>query len=220
MCSSDLLKAHRFGFFDVQQSADVVAGVDNPPAVKVQMARDVRAVAYASVQKQDGYIVCTTSVVAVCGAPNVVSNLLLCPALGVCLGNVTDDRFGLDFFYEPNATWIQSEMFWDSTQALSTELNLEMENLGDCEADGDSYIEDTRGPSPIYNTLDSDEVAKGTIGGACPIFHSVFSGQVAGTPGGFTVQQRFSIISHSFYGYQPPDGWRFSVDGDAPAPPS
>jgi hypothetical protein len=223
------LHATRFGFFPIQQSAEVVPGVKDPPVVKILMQRDNRQVAYLQVQKQEGYIVCTTSVVAVCGAPNVVSTVLLCPAFNVCLGNLTDDRFGLNFFYDPNATMIQSEMFWDSTQSLSTQLSLEMENLGNCTAAGDSYIKDTAGDSPIFNKMNAQDIQNGTIGGNCPVFHSVFSGGVASTPPtpatgpigiGGTIQQRFTIISHAFYGYEAPEGWRFSVDGDPPAPPT
>jgi hypothetical protein len=146
--------------------------------------------------------------------------VLLCPAFNVCLGNVTDDRFGLNFFYDANATVIQSEMFWTSTQPVTTQLDLEMENLGNCTAAGDSYIKDVAGESPIYNRLDAKDVQAGSIGGNCPIWHSVFSGGFAGTPAGVTVQQKFSIFSHSFYNYAPPDGWRFSTSGEVPPPPA
>ncbi len=213
------VSASKAGFLTGQTSAEVKANDDSPPSVRLVLEPD-RAYSkpYYSVQKQAGYIECTTSVIATCGAPNVVSNVLLCPAFNICLGNITDDRFGIDFYYEPNASMIQSEMFWDTSQALSPELTLSMENISECVAPGDSYNEGVTGTSPIFNIADAKEIAAGTIGGRCSIFHSVFSGGVGGTPAGVTAQQKFEIISHSFYGYNAPEGWRFSKDGNPPTP--
>jgi hypothetical protein len=35
-----------------------------------------------------------------------------------------------------------------------------------------------------------------------------------------TVQQEITYFVHAFYGYRPPPGWRFTTDGDVPAPPA
>lgn len=212
------VKAHKLGYRDSQTSAEVKAGDSNPAITKVQLAQDAGTKPYYSVVAFKGFIVCTTSFVAVCGAPNVVSNVLLCPAFHVCQGNVTDDRFGWDFYYEPNATMIQSELVWQSSQPFSTQLTLSMENISDCTADSDSYIELVTGDSPLHNVADAKEIATGTIGGSCSIFHSIFSGDTAGTPAGVTINQDFRAFSHSFYHFTPPEGWTFSKDGDPPVP--
>lgn len=210
------LTATRFGYTSAQANVEVVAGVAEPPIVKMQLVTDPEQVAYYSVQSFSGYIMCTSSVVAMCGAPNVVSNVLICPVFGVCLGNVTDDRFGFDLFYEPNATYIQSELVWQSTQPLSTALSMQMETIQGCD---DEYYENTvDGNSPIINFATQEEIDEAQIGGACSIFHSIFSGDTAGTPLGFTVQQRYEVFSHSFYGFLPLAGWTFGGNGN-PEPP-
>jgi len=213
------LKAHKLGYHDAQTAADVKAGISDPPITKVQLTIFPGTKPYFSAQSFKGFIECTSSVVAICGAPNIVSEDLLCPVFQVCQGNLTDDRFGWDFYYEPNATMIQSEIVWDSTQSASAELSLEMEDNDDgCTAASDAYVEDTAGPSPIYNIVDAKEIETGSIGGTCPIWHSLFSGGAAGTPAGVTVNQDYRAFSHSFYHMTPPDGWRFSKDGDPPQP--
>jgi hypothetical protein len=213
------LRVTKNGYFDAQQSVEVEAGVPDPPLVKVQLQADPEGMAFFTVQVWEGYIECTTSFIAVCGAPNVVSNVLLCPVFDICLGNVTNDRFGQDIFYPENASAIQSEMFWESTQSLSTQLTLSLENIAPCEAESNAYIEGATGDSPIFVHADAEEIERGTVGGDCPMFHSVFSGDTQGTPLGATIQQDFMVISHGFWGFTPPEGWRYSVDGD-PVPPA
>lgn len=211
------LQASRFGYFPVQASAEVEAGVEDPPIVRMQLVRDVTQKAYYTAQQFTGFIVCTSSVVALCGAPNVVSNVLLCPVFDICLGNVTDDRFGWDFFYEANSSYIQTEIVWKSTQPVSLELSFQMETIQGCDAE---YYENTEsGESPLANWAMAEEIAEAEIGGECSIFHSLFSGDTAGTPAGVTINQKYEAYSHSFYGYLPPEGWRFTADGDPPRPP-
>ncbi len=220
------LEVSRFGYSSVQQSVDVVAGQRDPPVVKVQLASDPTQVAYVTAQAQVGYIMCQTSIVAVCGAPNVAEELLLCPFFQVCPGPITPDRYGLYFYYEANATLIQSEMVWQSTQPATPELTLSLESLGAADdvcpplsGLSAAYGEGATGGSPIHVTVDEEEVERAGTGPTCPLFHSVFSGGGAGTPVGATVEQRFEIFSHSFYGFTPPEGWVFSANG-TPVPPT
>ncbi len=222
------LQVSRLGFASVQASAEVVAGLAEPPVVRVQLARDASQMPYTAAQSKTGYILCTTSAAAVCGAPNLVSSLILCDFFQVCVGDVTPDRFGLHFYFDPNATLVQAEMVWDSTQPVSPDLELSAEDLNAGSNDtcppaslsGAPYTEYAGGPSPVLLKTNATEIALGQVGGRCPIFYSVFSGGVGGTPGGFTVQQAFDIFTDAFYGYTPPEGWRRTVDGEPPAPPS
>ena len=213
------LEASRFGYNAVRQSADVVAGEEHPPVTRIQLLRDPSQRAYVNAQQTTGYILCTTSLVLVCAAPDLVGDLIVCGVFGVCTGHLTQDRSGFYLYYEPNATMIQSEMVWDSTQPLSKEITMQMENIEGCEADGDSYIENAEGESPIYTVVNETEVQEGTIGGTCGIWYSFFSGSVQGLPLGFTLQQQLQVFSHEFHGYVPPEGWRLSSDGEPPLPP-
>ena len=213
------LQVGKLGYFEVQQSAEVVAGVTEPDAIKVQLIRDPQFRAFYEAHVYEGFVECTTSVVVACGAPNTLEPLS-CEFFGVCYGNVTNDRFTWDQYLTPNATMIQSEMVWSSTQAVSPDLSFEMEALGgDCDPPNSSFLNDTSGPSPIMTRLHTDLITENEIGQKCPIFYSIFSGGAAGTPVGVTVEQRFTMYIHAFYGYLPPVDWRFSTDNAVTPPP-
>ena len=91
---------------------------------------------------------------------------------------------------------------------------------------------DIIGESPLVGVIDQAMIDENGIGkngtGLAP---AVFTGGTAGTeacvPGGgctfatgATVNQQFSLYTHVFYGYMPPEGWRFSESSTVPAPPS
>ena len=223
------LQVSKVGFFATQQSADVVAAVAEPPVVKVLLKADVSYLPYANLLVYDGWIECTTSFVVLCGAPNTLEPIFcagaeqppLPPLPPICYGNLTNDRFTWYFHYEPNMTWMQTEMVWESSQALSVELTLEMETLSPgCE--DDDYYFNVDGPSPIVWSADGSELkdTETLFGPDCPVYHSIFSGETAGTPLGVTAEQRFRAFSTTFYQYQPPEGWSFVESGAVPPPPT
>ena len=217
------LEVTRLGFFAVQQSVDVVADVAEPPILKVVLVADVGYLPYAVLQTYDGWIECTTSVLVTCGAPNTLEPIFCAgfdPFPPICYGNLTNDRFTWNFYNEPNMTWLQTEMSWESSQALSPELTLEMETLGEGCEDDDYYFNES-GPTPIVwhanaTVLEDTDMI---FGPECPVYYSVFSGGVAGTPAGVTLQQSFKSFSTAFYQYEPPEGWAFVLDGAVPPPP-
>jgi Carboxypeptidase regulatory-like domain len=204
------LKAKKLGYHEAQQSADVVAGVLEPAAVKVQLAIDASAVTpFAESYTYEGFVECTTSVLVLCGAPNLLTG-----------DNITNDRFTWDQYLTPGASLIQSEMVWQSTQAASPEMYFEMEGLdGDCNPPDSSFFGSASGPSPIMARIDNETIEENEIGQVCPIYYSIFAGGIQGTPVGATVEQRFTMYIHAFYGYLPPDDWRFSNDSTVPPPP-
>ena len=63
----------KLGYAPVQQSADVEAGVAQPPVVRVQMLPDESFVdPYSEMFQYDGFYQCGTSVVVVCAAPGIL----------------------------------------------------------------------------------------------------------------------------------------------------
>ena len=242
------LEASKAGYFSVQQSVEVVAGLADPPVAKILLKVDAATIPFVNVQVFDGFIECTTSFLVLCGAPNLVMTLWCNGDLGLppqCLGNVTNDRFTNDFYFADNASLIQFEMAWQSNQALSPEMFFEVENLnGGCdgeradernggeEDDVSSYMNNTNGPSPIYATINASQIHVWEIGSICPVYFSVFSGGIPGTPCGdadptgtlpgwcvgFTLEQRFTLFVHDFHHFLPPPGWRFTVDGPPVVP--
>lgn len=220
------LEVSKIGYFSVQQSTEVVAGEAEPSAVKILLRKDAASTPFVQVQSYEGYIECTTSVIVACGIANLLTG-----------ENHTNDRFAWDQSFADDAMHLQAELVWDSTQSLSPELYFEMEALNDgCDGgdDDERFLNSTRGSSPIYATVNASQIDLWDIGSACPLWISLFSGGVSGAPcgdadptgnapgwcAGATVSQRFSMYFHTFHGFLPPAGWRFTTDGTTPAPPS
>lgn len=213
------LTAHKQGYQDLQASADVAAGVADPEPVRIKMQADVKGLAYFTPYVHDFYIECTSRAVVLCGAPNLVSGFL-CDFGFPCLGNITADSFTWDTYFEQNATLIQTELVWESTQAASPELFLQQEALESTCDEAPALVTEAGGPSPMMDRASEEDIQRSGIGGDCPIYYSIFSGEVVPLVG-FTVEQRGSAYIHAFYNYLPPEDWRFSsdTDGEPPSPP-
>ena len=200
----------KIGFLSVQQSAEVVAGEDRPPVVRVLLERDATFNPYSSTIQHTGFYQCGTSVVVVCGAPNIL--------LG---GGTTADTSTMTFYWEAQPDFVQTEMVWESTQALSTQLYFEMEALDET-CDGDTFLTSARGDSPIRARANATVLEESTIGGDCGIYHSVFAGDATGGAApvgvGFSVEQQFDWFITAFYGYAPPEDWWYVNDGPLPPP--
>ena len=219
------LTVSKVGFFEAQQSADVVAGVAEPAIVKVQLAIDVANLPYVETFVFEGFVECTSSAVVLCGLPNLLLEQ-----------NITNDRFAWDQRVGDSADLIQAEMVWQSTQAASPQLYFEMEALnGECApgADNDDgFMGSARGASPIVARINETLIDLNGVGMACPVYFSLFSGGPVCTdptpvPGvgplhpicpGATIEQRFTMYVHAFHGYRPPDEWRFSSGEPVPQP--
>ncbi len=222
-----VIEASKAGYFAGQATASVVAGDERPPAVKIQLDVDASTTPYVQPETYTGFIECTTSQLVVCGAPNLVSGLV-CDNDGPCLGEITKDRYTPTIDFDHNATLIQTEMVWESSQAFSPDLFLQQEALeSGCEGNR-TLLLNAKGPSPILAPVPGDILADAGIGGeACGIYYSVFSGGVTQTPDlppygpldiGFTVQQDFQLFIHAFYHFLPDEGWRFTEHGEPRIP--
>jgi hypothetical protein len=206
------IKVSKVGFSDLQLSADVVAGVAEPSPVKAILPRLAGYLPYVTVRVFDGFIECTTSFLVLCGAPNLLTG-----------ENLTNDRYTWTWFFEPNATLMQAEMVWESTQSLTPTLYFEMEPDGDCD---DGFFNRTEGASPIYATLNATQIEEGPLDLECGIYFSLFSGHNEPLPRqpvtnwgiGATAQQRFTLYAHTFYDFLPQAGWRFTADGEPVVP--
>ena len=223
------LTASKLGYFDAQQSAEVVAGVTDPPAVKIQLAVDVGYKPYFQAIVYEGFIECTTSVLVLCGAANA-EEPLLCAEFNLCYGQVTNDRFTFTLYFDPNLTMVQSELVWATNQALSPELSFTQESINPDESCPPISLDTapmngTSGPSPLFTRVHADVLQEWEVGPKCGIYYSVFAGDASGDPTGqgvpvgATVEQRFTFYIHAFYGYLPPADWRFTGDEVVPAPP-
>lgn len=242
------LRANKTGYLEVQQSVEVVAGVPDPPAVKIQLPVDEAALPYYAAYVMDGFLTCSARIA-----------LTAYPA-GECLESDTS-QVTYDLDRVPD--WAQSEMIWKSTQMLGDAMSLVSECFRGVSDDpdpcpnGNLVINRSEGSSPLIikfnHTLlqqfrvgddggnpfrlrvfaagrqDTDVVDEealnrqlnSTTGGLvpCVAWPAINSGCFRVTGVGVILQQKFSVYTHVFYGYAPPEAWLFTTEGSVPPPP-
>ncbi len=222
------------GYGGVTQQVEVVAGVDQPPVVRVLLEEDPSELPVVNALTFNGYIDCSVSTpayrVAVCSLPGASS--------------VTDDNFMKTHSdLDAGATFIQAEMIWRSTQAAGDRMSMTME--AGCAADGcdvNGPEQTGQGESPIVLFADTERLNAEEQRYEGVLLHRVFNMEVEGTAPpvpvcdvpnpihggtmcvkgwGATLQQKFTIYTHVFSRSVPQEGWQFSVDGEPqlnPAP--
>lgn len=220
------LAASKLGYFEAQSAAEVVAGVAEPPIVKMQLASDVASRPYFVLHKWEGFLECGLSVIALCGVAD----------------GVTNDNFATVMVIEGVPMFIQSEVLWDTTTAASDQLWL-WHSSG---AKPDGAFNGTRnayawrqGPSPLVMTSNATEIEESEFGTNNDLYLRMFTGSIEGTrnptdpegcyPGGpgpdvfcggigYSIEQSFTVYTTAFFGYLPPEGWMFHVDGESKPP--
>jgi Carboxypeptidase regulatory-like domain len=236
------ITANKSGYVQSQQSAVVVAGVAEPPIVKILLESDPSTVPYVQTYVFDGFIDCSFRAVVIGHAT--------CSQAGT-----PNDLFAVSYTPAGTPDWWQSELVWESTQAFGSDLSLDISCLGgDPCPDGQVTINRSEGASPRHVTInrtlaeafllgtgqdvdirvfafgrsdtdviDDDQLngqLNSTSGGAvqCVEWPAVFDACMRFGGIGIIVQQRFTVYIHEFHLYTPPPGWVFSVDGEPPQP--
>jgi hypothetical protein len=240
--------ANKSGYVGTQQSTQVLAGVAEPPIVKILLEADPSTAPYVEIQHMDGFIQCS------------VRPMILAQQCGI----TDEDVVNVEYPFARVPAFIQSEMLWESTQAFGDELSLSIRCLpGDSDPaercpEGQRTIVRSEGKSPQVGRINQTLIANWTLGPAPqgdPLSISIFAfgrsdldvydegtvdpaqEPVTGKPcmdwsgvifpagtcvrmtgPGFIVNQKFDVYTHIFYGYEPPADWQFSVDGDPPEP--
>ncbi|MCA1819084.1 MAG: carboxypeptidase-like regulatory domain-containing protein [Halobacteriales archaeon] len=222
------IKASKQGYREVQVSAEVRAGDSNPPLVRVGMEINPSDRPFVESYVFKGFMDCSVTAVAIGAA--------LCAIPNIFVDNATNDNTQVHYQPQRVPTWAQSEMVWDSTQSLGESLSLMYS--WDC---GETLLCDhqVRGGSPLLLTANRTVIDTIGIGNSTDVYIRVFNTyndatapppgtctpDVPGVSGprcprgvGATVEQDFTIYTHLFYGFAPPEGYRFSADGDPQVP--
>jgi hypothetical protein len=132
------LKIGKPGYRESQVSADVVAGVREPPIVKVVLSVDPNEVPYVAAYQYDAFVACSFTLVLVSFA-----------ACGLA-PDQTNNAFLVEYPMDKTPDWIQTEAVWESTQALGSSLSL---SITDFSTGSQIGVNGTAGPSPIYVTV-------------------------------------------------------------------
>lgn len=224
-----VVRATRNGYADAVAQAIVPSG-EPAPLVKLVLIADATALAFAEVQKIEGYIECGTdtfnSHFAACGTGNVAS-FILCAQTGVCQGNVTGDSYIVIQKFDRTPSFLTVETAWTATQDLGKVLSVW---LGSATKEQLQFYPETpsvwnvtEGPSPLFGTMNGTMLNDSGIGKDSWFLAQMFAGDsgiVPVTGMGVVLQQRFEMFLTSFYGYEPPVDWRFTTAASLPPPPT
>ncbi len=195
--------ASKAGFADVQESVDVVAGVAEPPVVKVQLLADPSSLPTYEVFAFHGYLECS----------------FVIPGFFVPCEGVGNDHNAATFAINGEATFIHVTLVWDATQAFGRNLYFNvLDNY-------DQYNVPTwnGGPSPLFGDANATAIGESSINEQQEFIIEV-SGDGEGVPGvapglvGASVQQAFDAYVVVFHGFEPPEGYNYYEDGE-PQPP-
>lgn len=200
--------ATKEGFQPMQASAEVKAGVE-PPLLRILLTRLAGNLSYANTQQWSGFTQCAVSATAVffqaCGT--------------------LDGRFIQFFSIDAIPTFMQAEMHWESTQAVTPKLQLNFYQGGTTDWKA------VAGVSPLLLTATGEEFveAKGEDAEDNPMRVSPPYVQCANgladptscDPQTFAIvnfNQAYEVFLTQFYGFTPREGWLLAVDGTCLGP--
>ncbi len=215
------VSASKLGFAAGQTSVEVKANDDNPPTIRIALEAEKGFVKpYAVGEKFSGYIECGVGtiviLVAVCAVPNIA-------------GDITDDTFSHFITLDAGVpSWITGELVWQSSQALGGSLKIAVRSSTLDAWNQGSYIagvNSSTGPSPLKYAASKADIDKAGLGNnSIGLELDVFTSNGVCDPvanvcvAGATLQQKFDLITHMFYGFRPLADYRFTKDGE-PKPP-
>ncbi|MEK6976209.1 MAG: carboxypeptidase-like regulatory domain-containing protein [Candidatus Thermoplasmatota archaeon] len=209
------IQASKVGYKTMQANTEVVAGDSEPPVTKILLVADPASVPYVIASQYSGYIECSFRV-AVPGVTSVGVN--------ACNGVGNQDVNMPLAPFDKIPTFVQGEMVWTSTQTLGSGLSFV---VGPPNCDDFKYSR-ADGESPLIIGLNTTKILESSLDydsdtpfdpetGICYRAFSYVAAETLGALGVVTSQQ-FEVFWHSFYGFEPAEGWNFSEDG-APTVP-
>ena len=212
----------KVAYEETQVSAEVLAGVDDPPVVKVLLVFVPSQAPFVTEVQVEAFVQCIVPGANMCA----IINLYPCALAGYCEPIVDDTSYVLLYdelvALQRIPDWMQTEVVWASTQSLSPQLAIRPSAHSPDDGAGLDERQDwVHGPSPIVMAWDQERAEEWEMGTAEGVSFEVF-GHMEETSAigsiGFVLSQRVSFYFHVFYGYTPPEGWQFSVDGPADPP--
>ncbi|HUR25841.1 MAG TPA: carboxypeptidase-like regulatory domain-containing protein [Candidatus Thermoplasmatota archaeon] len=220
----------KVAYQEAQVSTEVVAGVDDPDVLKVLLVFVPGEAPFLTELNVEAFVQCIIPGANMCA----IINLYPCAIAGLCDPIVDDTSFVLIYDeiigQKRTPDWFQTEMVWQSTQSVSAWLSIRSSAHSPDDGAGlDERIKSVIGPSPLVVSLDKENATEWETGTEEGISYEIFGANEYTCPlatpvgniglcGGFVLNQRVSFYFHVFYGYTPPEGWQFSVDGAAQPP--
>lgn len=230
------LAVSKLGYNATQTSANVEAGVERPDIVKIRLNKDTANQPFVEAAQFDGFIMCSGRA--------VVIGLAVCSTVGVGDDDFirTYEPSFRPEFVQSELTWKSTQALGDALSYSITCLS------GPPCPDGQVTIARHEGKSPLLLQINATQAEEFLLGaGEQPISLRVFAHgmeetdvpeeMIYDTAGidclewpvifadcirfggiGLTVDQQFTGYTHMFNLYTPPEDWRFTEDGNPPAP--
>jgi hypothetical protein len=215
--------ASKVGYNETQTSVEVVAGVANPPVLKILLNIAPGTAPYAVASQYAGFLACGFAVFATSIGCTINGNL------GSATASVSIWRHEFD---SAAIMWTQGELVWDQTQPAGGMLIWEITERSN---DHIGYRETGESPALAYvnaSVLETNNREIKTSG----VDYRFFGGphpscrlptpmeRPAGAPVwytfgcGATLDQSADAYVHDFYNFIPEEGWRFTTHGDPVVP--
>ncbi len=210
------IAASKQGYHSVQTSTEVVAGESEPPIVKVNLVAVPGQQPYVEAFSTQAYITCGVAVVATSVGCSTF------PDVGRQLG----DNVYFPFEFTQLPKWTQGELVWEQTQPAGGAMIWEIvdPNYPGTPQPHTGYRETAASPALAYiNTTLLEENQEWVVGDGNGVLYRIFAGPHPACTGvgfgcGLTLQQQMTAYVHNFFNFAPPEGWRFTVDGDPVVP--
>ena len=191
------LTVSKAGYFTAQASATVVAGVKEPPIVKVQLLIDVVNQPYTELLQWSGFLQCGAAI------PFVGS-------LNPCAFTGSDNVHEFPFGSNRTPEFAQAEAVWTGTQPLGNYLSF---GFYDPDSLASNWKSVNTGSPAVVNAT-KDEIVEALGDDAEQLIVRLFPGTVPdGTNPTVVVEQRYDVYVTYFYGFTPRPGWVFVMDG-------
>lgn len=196
--------------------AQVEAGVDEPPFLRLVLPVQADELPFVVAIAWHGFVGCAFTYGNLCSAPAQGGFDLI--------GDQSAHLFWDEYVaLGRSPDLIQGEAVWEATLPTSGELKpiygwSEPEAWRQFQYQGTFFGEST--PSPSFHRLTQAELVAAKVGTDAGLVVEFYSGGDTTSPTGLTVNQPVDLYLHNFYGYLPPDDWRFALHGPPPAPPS
>jgi hypothetical protein len=199
------VSASKAGFTPVQSSAEVVAGDEEPPATMIRLLRLPGSDPFVVALQWEGFMQCSFTVAIAFGT-------------GCLIGGFTNDNSRRFDPVDSEPAFLQSELDWETTQALGT--NLCMRHYASDGIGGEIVADDVCGPRPLVQMSNGTRMNETSVGSGQGIERVVWVDDfLVDTTLGLAFNQQFRVYTHLFYNFEPDEGWLFIRDGAHPLPP-
>ncbi len=207
------LRVQKAGYQAVQANAQVVADEPNPPVLRIRLALDPTFIQMAETVKWDGIMNCQVGWNAGTGIRPGVDNNAANPCFAANVAVEDMDRIVKEYHYDATPTYSQSELIWTPSQTLAGYMSV----MYTYTAEGglDNYAR-ASGGSTLAIGANQTLLAEKEVGRGEPLIVRVFASSADTLT--IIAQQDFEVFTTTFIGFEPDEGWLYTVDGQHPPP--